>query len=241
MVALFVVLVLAAVLLRSRQSRVLVIWVVVPIVFMLVVIQFAWLFDNRILRAEKLRYWLPVIPPLMVGGVTGLLAFGRRVLGEPGGAIAAVLAVVVAMMSVAMTGAHLDGLANFTRTGNDEYLKFREWVEASGQTCEVIWTDADHWRSSSRWVPMYLRRFWGRPIWDGELAFLNDGNDWVDVSKLRTGALVRSRMSLERRNLEEQELPFYLQEPPSSWRVLLSTERDRVRVLAVGSSTCARP
>jgi hypothetical protein len=88
---------------------------------------------------------------------------------------------------------------------------------------------------------MYLRSFWGRQIWDGDLAYLNNGDDWVDVSELTTGALVRSRISLERRNLEEQELPFYLQDPPSSWRPLMSTDRDRVRVLAVGSSTCARP
>jgi hypothetical protein len=88
---------------------------------------------------------------------------------------------------------------------------------------------------------MYLHSFWGRPIWDGELRHLNQGHDWVDVSQLGTGALVRARTSLERRALEKQELPFYLKEPPTSWRVLLHTKRDRVRVLAVGSSTCARP
>jgi hypothetical protein len=88
---------------------------------------------------------------------------------------------------------------------------------------------------------MYLRSFWGRPIWDGDLRYLNEGDDWVDIEALDTGALIRARTSLERRNLEEQDLPAYLQDPPSSWRVLLHTDRDRVRVVSVGASTCARP
>jgi hypothetical protein len=241
LVALFAVLVLAAVLLPSPQLRMLALWVVVPVVLMLAVIQVAWLFDNRILRPEKLRYWLPAIPPLVVGGVAALLALGHRLLDERGRVVATGVAAALALTGVVMTGAQLDQAVDFTRTGQAEYLEFREWAETSGQTCDVIWTDADHWRSSQRWVPMYLRGFWGRPIWDGELKYLNDGDEWLDVSELETGALVRARTSLERRNLEERELPSYLQEPPSSWRVLLRAQRDRVRVLAVGSSTCARP
>jgi hypothetical protein len=241
LVGLFVVLTLAAVLLPSPQLRVLALWVVVPVVLMLAVIQVAWLFDNRILRPEKLRYWLPAIPPLIVGGVAALRAVGRRLWGEGGSVAAMGLAAALALTGVVVTGAQLDQAVDFTRTGQDEYLEFREWAKTSGQTCDVIWTDTDHWRSSARWVPMYLRSFWGRPIWDGELKYVNRGNDWVDVSELDTGALIRARASLERRTLEEQELPFYLVEPPSAWPELLRTERDRVRVLAVGSSTCARP
>jgi hypothetical protein len=241
LVVLFVVLMLAAVLLPSPQLRMLALWVVVPVVLMLAVIQVAWLFDNRILRPEKLRYWLPVFPPLVVGGVAALRAVGRRLWNEGGSVAAMGVAAVLALTGVVMTGAQLDQAVYFTRTGQDEYLKFREWAETSGQTCDVIWVDADHWRGSSRWVPMYLRSFWGRPIWDGKVKHLNDGNDWVDASELDTGALVRARASLERRTLEEQELPFYLVESPGAWPVLLRTERDRVRVLAVGSSTCARP
>jgi hypothetical protein len=241
LVALFVVLIVAAVLLRSPGLRVLAVWVVVPVVLMLAVIQVAWLFDSRILRPEKLRYWLPVVPPLVVGGVSAMSAVGHRLLAQRGRVIAAVVAVALALASVVMTGAQLDRAQDFTRTGQDEYLKFREWAAASGQTCQVIWVDADHWRGSARWALMYLHSFWGRPIWDGELRHLNQGHDWVDVSQLGTGALVRARTSLERRALEKQELPFYLKEPPTSWRVLLHTKRDRVRVLAVGSSTCARP
>lgn len=239
--ALALVLVVGAVLLRSPQLRVLALWVVVPVVLMLTVIQVAWLFDNRILRAEKLRYWLPVVPPLVIGGVATLMVLGRRVWGARGAVVAAVAAGVLALASVAMTGAELDQRPGFTRTGQAEYLEFREWAATSGQTCDVIWVDADHWRSSSRWVPMYLRTFWGRPVWDGEVKHLNVGDEWTEVEDLGTGALVRSRASLERRKLEEQELPFYLDDPPSSWRAVLRTDRDRVRVMAVGPSTCARP
>jgi len=239
--ALVGVLLLGALLLRSPQLRLLALWVVVPVVAMLAVIQVAWFFDNRILRPEKLRYWVPVIPPLVVGGVATVMTLGRRVLGQRGRLAAIAVAGAVAVLSVVLTGAELDQKPGFTRTGQDEYLEFREWVASSGQTCSVMWTDADHWRASSRWVPMYLRSFWGRPIWDGDLRYLNNGDDWVGIDELDTGALIRARTSLERRNLEEQDLPAYLQDPPSSWRVLLHTDRDRVRVVSVGASTCARP
>ena len=235
------VLLLGALLLRSPQLRVLALWVVVPVLGMRAVIQVAWLFDNRILRPEKLRYWLPVIPPLVVGGVASIMVLGRRLLGARGHLAALVVAATVALAGVVLTGAELDRAPLFTRTGQDEYLEFREWAATSGQTCAVMWTDADHWRASARWVPMYLRSFWGRPVWGGQLRHLNQGDDWVDISELDTGALIRARTSLERRNLEEQELPAYLQDPPGSWLTLLRTDRDRVRVVAVGASTCARP
>jgi 4-amino-4-deoxy-L-arabinose transferase-like glycosyltransferase len=241
LVALFVGLMAAAVLLRSPRLRLLAVWVVVPVVLMVAVIQVAWLFDSRILRAEKLRYWLPVVPPLVVGGVSAMFAIGNRLLAQRGRVAAAGVAAALALASVIMTGAQLDQVQDFTRTGQDEYLEFREWAATSGQTCQVIWVDADHWRGSARWTAMYLRSFWGRPLWAGELRHLNQAHDWVDVSELDTGAMVRARTSLERRTLEKQKLPFYLKDPPTSWRVLLRTERDRVRVLAVGSSTCARP
>jgi hypothetical protein len=239
--ALAAALIAGALVLRSPQLRLLALWVVVPVVLLLVVVQVAWLFDNRILRPEKLRYWLPVLPPLVVGGVATLLTAGRRVVAERGLPVATVVAAALVLTSVVLTGAQLDERPGFTRTGQDEYLLFREWAASAGQTCEVIWTDTDHWRASSRWVPMYLRSFWGRPLWDGELRSLNRGQVWVDLAELDTGALVRARASLERRWLEEQQLPSYLQQPPSSWRRLLQTTNDRVRVVSVGPSTCARP
>jgi hypothetical protein len=241
MAALAGVLLAGALLLRSPRLRLLALWVVVPMVAMLAVIQIAWLFDDRILRAEKLRYWVPIIPPLVVGGVATAMTLGRRALGERGRLAGIVVAGAVALSSVAMTGAELDRKPGFTRTGRAEFLEFREWAASSGQTCGVIWTDDDHWRASSRWVPMYLRSYWGRPIWDGDLKYLNEGDQWVDVEDLETGALIRARTSLERRNLEEQDVPSYLQNPPTSWQTLARTERDRVRVVAVGQSTCAAP
>lgn len=256
LVGLFVVLVVGALLTRGPQLRLLAAWVIVPLVLMLGVIEFAWLFDNRILRAEKLRYWMPLIPPLVVGGVTaaralgaralgaralGARALGARAAGTTGRAVATVAVALALVTGIALTGAQLDERLGYTRTGQDEYLEFREWAVGPGRTCPVIWADADHWRAATRWVPMYVRSFWGRPVWDGELRPLNVGDDFVDLDALDTGALVRSRTSLERRKLEAQVVPSWLQEPPGSWRVLLETDRDRVRVLGVGGSTCARP
>jgi hypothetical protein len=88
---------------------------------------------------------------------------------------------------------------------------------------------------------MYLRTFWGTPVWEGDVRHLNSGDDFVEIGDLGTGALVRSRIALQRRRLEGLPIPDYLQRPPSSWRVLLATNDDRIRVLGVGGSTCARP
>jgi hypothetical protein len=238
---LFVLLVVAAFVVDAPALRLLALWTVVPVILLMAAVQLAWLFDNRILRVEKLRYWLPVLPPLVVGAVVGILALGRR-LGDDGGRRAAVAtAAVVAVVSLGLTGADLDDKGAVTRLGRNHMLELREWAATSGQTCTTIWVDADQWRASARWVPIYLRTFWGRPIWHGELRHLNAGDDFVDISELETGALIRSRVAIRRRRLEGLPVPDYLRRPPSSWRVLLATNGDRIRVLGVGDSTCARP
>lgn len=237
---LFVVLVVvAALLVRSPQLRLLALWVVVPIVLLTVVIQVAWLFDNRILRAEKLRYWLPMIPPVAVGGVVAILALGRWLAGVPGRRVATGVAVLLTLASLVLTGAELDERTGFTRTRQDQFLELREWVATSGQSCDVLWVDADQWRASTRWVPMYLRTFWGTPIWDGELRPLNSDEDFVDITELDDGALVRSKVAIRRRRLEGLTIPGYLAEPPDSWQVLLATAGDRVNVYGIGDSACA--
>ncbi len=241
LVALFVVLIATAALVRSPGLRLLALWTAVPMVLLMATIQFAWLFDNRILRAEKLRYWLPVVPPLVVGGVVAVLALGRWLGGDGGRRAAVVIAALLTVVSLTLTGADLDDLGHYTRTGKNQMLELREWAATSGQTCATLWVDADQWRATSRWVPMYLRTFWGTPVWEGEVRHLNTGDGFVEIEDLDTGALVRSRIALQRRRLEGLPIPDYLQRPPSSWRVLLATNDDRIRVLGVGGSTCARP
>jgi hypothetical protein len=238
---LFVVLVVAAFVVASPALRLFALWAVVPLVLLMAAVQVAWLFDNRILRVEKLRYWLPILPPLIVGAVVGILAFGRQWGGDRGRRAAVAVVGVVAVVSLGLTGADLDDMGTFTRLGRNQMLELREWAATSGQTCTTMWVDADQWRASARWVPMYLRTFWGRPIWHGEVRHLNVGDDFVDISELETGALIRSRIAIQRRRLEGLPVPDYLQRPPSSWRVLLATNSDRIRVLGVGDSTCARP
>lgn len=238
---LFMLLMFAALFVGSPQLRLLALWVVVPMVLLMAVIQFAWLFDNRILRAEKLRYWLPVIPPLIVGGIIAALALGRRVAGEPGRRLAIGVVALLTVVSLVLTGAELDDQPGLTRTGLDQFLEFREWAATSGQTCSVLWVDADQWRASSRWVPMYLRTFWGSSVWNGTVRPLNSGEQFRAVSELDEGALVRSKIALRRRRLEGLTIPDYLERPPGSWRILLATNDDRVNVYGVGGSTCARP
>jgi hypothetical protein len=241
LLVLFVVLLVAAVMLRAPGLRLLALWTALPLGLLMAAIQFAWLFDNRILRAEKLRYWLPVLPPLVVGGVVAVLALGRWLGGDAGRRAAIVVVTMLTLVSLALTGGDLDEVGNYTRTGKNQMLELREWAATNGQTCSTLWVDADQWRASSRWVPMYLRTFWGRPVWEGEVRRLNRGDTFVDVGDLGTGALVRSRIALQRRRLEGLPIPDWLQRPPSSWRVLLATNDDRIRVLGVGDSTCARP
>lgn len=241
LVVLFVALVVGAIVIRSPALRVLALWVVVPLVLLMCVIQAAWLVDNRILRAETIRYWLPAVPPLVVGGVIAIISLGRTRGSEFGKRMAIGAAAVLTAISLVLTGADLDRTGVYTRTGQDQYLEFREWASTSGQTCRIMWTDRDNWRASGRWVEMYLQSYWGRPVWDGEVRYINTGDEFLDIDDLETGALVRGDKIVRRRAFEGLALPDWLQRPPSSWRVLLTTNNGLVRVLAVGDSACARP
>lgn len=240
-VALLVALVVATIVVSGQSLRLLAAWVGIPLGLLLAVILVTDAFDARILRPEKVRYWLPLLPPLVVGGAIGLRELGSRLWGAAGRVAAQALLVVAVLASVLLTGAELDQRAAFTRTGSGYLLEFREWAASKGQTCAVLWADDDHWRATTRWLPMYLRSFWGRPVWRGEVRPLNSGDEFVGLSALESGALIRSRISIERRRQEEQPLPAYLVEPPQSWPVLLETAQDHIRVLGVGPSTCARP
>lgn len=230
-----------AVLLRSPGLRLMVLWTGVPVVLLTLVIQFAWLFDNRILRPEKIRYWLPILPPLIVGGAVAIIALGRRLGGEHGRRAAVIVMAGLALLSLSLTGADLDAEQNVTRTGQNQFLELREWAATGGETCQVLWVDRHHWRATSRWIPMYLRTFWGRSVWDGEVRYVNTGDDFIDISELDTGALVRSQFAVRRRRVEGLPVADWLRLPPSSWRRLLVTNGDRIMVLGVGESTCARP
>ncbi len=241
LVLLAVALVVGVVLLREPGLRLMALWAGLPVVLLTVVIQFAWLFDNRILRAEKLRYWLPIFPPLIVGGVVAIIALGRWLGGEHGRRSAILVAAGVTLLSLSLTGADFDAQQNVTRTGQNQFLELREWAATSGGTCQVLWVDRDQWRSTDRWIPMYLRTFWGRPVWDGEIRYVNTGNDFIDISELETGALVRSQFAVRRRRIEGLPVADWLRFPPGSWRRLLVTNGRRVQVLGVGESTCARP
>jgi hypothetical protein len=238
LVVLAVALLLGVVLVREPGLRLMALWVAVPVVLLTAVIQVAWLFDTRILRAEKLRYWLPVFPPLVVGGVVAIIALGRWLGREHGRGAAVTVVAGVALLGLGMTAADFDAKQHATRNGQNQFLELREWAATSGQACDVLWLDRDQWRSTDRWIQLYLHTFWGRPLWQGEIRYVNTGDRFVDIEDLDRGALVRSEFAVRRRRTEGLPVAHWLRWPPNRWERLLVTNGNRIQVLGVGEDPC---
>ena len=232
------VLMLGALVSRDRRVVILAAWALGPFVLVMAIVLGTWAMDARILRPEKLRYWIPLWPPLVVGGFVTLQLLGRRLAGRPGLVGASIVLTVVVAATATVTTRDLADTDVFIRTGADYLLDVREWLATEGQACEVLWTDADHWRATTRVLPLYTKTFWGNSLWDGEIRHLNQGLEFRPRAQVDGGALVRNRISLTRRSLERAPLPEYLLDPPEDWPVLMDSGDDRFRIYGVGESGC---
>ena len=117
----------------------------------------------RLLRADQLRYWMPVIPAVVIGGVAVTdralaLALSRvRRAGAPGAWLPAA-AVITLALGLGIAGTADDRTRDVYRTnGATQLLELRTWLATKGADVPVIWTDP----FTARLIPVYARTTFG--------------------------------------------------------------------------------
>lgn len=179
----------------------------------------------RFVIADKLRYWLPVAPAVVVGGAAvghaALARLARRARvddGRPPAAASSAKAASVAVVTVAVAavlgvvGSAGDRARDVYRVNGATQLgELAEWLASPGaRNVRVVWTDP----FTARLVPLYARpAFGGERSWRGEVrSFLVDGR-WVAPAALDEGAVVLYRFGYRALPGGYSGIPKYIRRP----------------------------
>ncbi len=188
--------------------------------------------DHPKLRLQLLRYWYPVFPAFVLGGIAALWSAARAVRrpGRRRSAAAAVVPVAVACCVALGAGAlaafgrpGAPGWAGSPRVSSRALPEFRSWLARNRPG--VVWADTKLFRI----LPIYEVTRTGHRIWRGRLRPLTNAGqpsagDYVVVYSIGSDACPRCG------DAAQAVLPGI----PSTWRPVL-TSRDRLlRVWRVG-------
>lgn len=224
---------------RDKRFLFLFLWVMVFYVFFTLVglmpVIFSWK-DAVLIRLHKFRYWIPILPPLIIGGIAALdnlfkylrqkikwRLFKTIILGPL--FILAFLSVSAARGIISIRD-HPD----LIRNGRDHYLELRAYLKENNDPNAVIWIDRDNNRAFERILPMYIHDFWGRKVWDGKFKYLNTQQQYLSEEEINEGFVILDR---DFYNTKFYDIPKYLEQPPESWRMVFESENNEIALYAV--------
>ena len=196
---------------------------------------FSWE-DTVLLRLHKFRYWILILPPIIIAGVAAvencLLKIFQKLkinhdIVEPlvGGLLFIFLAV---SGSRGIFSVYDD--PNLIRNGADHYLELRNYLEENNSPDDVIWINRENKMAFDRILPMYTRNFWGRIIWDGSFKYLNTDGLFLRAEEISFGKVIIDRYFF---NPEFYPIPDYLVNPPESWKMVFESENQEIAIYSV--------
>jgi hypothetical protein len=130
--------------------------------------------DAPKLRLQLMRYWFPLFPAFILGGVAvaWLVARGlaRRVpsLRRRAGVIAAVCTLAVGTTGVAMAAPGWEAQSGYRALHTYQLGEFRTWLAAHSDEVPVLWSD----QRTVRILPLYFSGPAGGVHWSGPLRTL---------------------------------------------------------------------
>jgi hypothetical protein len=120
---------------------------------------------------------------------------------------------------------------HFVRNGADHYLELRTFLRENDDQVEVIWVTRDSRRGYARLLPIYTHDFWGRPVWEGRLKYLNTEGLYVRADEIYTGHVIIDR---DFNDPDNYGIPEYLSEIPESWQMVFESENKKLALYSVG-------
>jgi hypothetical protein len=127
--------------------------------------------DEPKLRLQLMRYWFPLIPAIVLGGVAvGWLVareLARRIppLRRRAGIVAAVCVLALGGTGVAMAAPGWEQQWGYRSLHTYQLAEFRGWLAAHSSEVDVLWTDA----RTVRILPLYFSGPAGGVNWSGRL------------------------------------------------------------------------
>lgn len=189
--------------------------------------------DTVLLRLHLFRYWMIIVPPLVIGGVTALqdllgfltakyltAASGRKLL-------TGVITLLITAIAIVQSYQSLSNNKDTIKNGNDAYLEFREYIINNTDPSDTLWIERGFPRASEWIILIYLKTFFGKSLWEGSIKYLNDGITYPDISELHSGLIVTNKYF---HNPRFFNYPEYLLNIPDNWPLKFISENGEVAV-----------
>lgn len=198
-------------------------------------IAFSWE-GEVLLRLHKFRYWILILPPLFIAGVSGLEWAIQWLIKKSGRlkkggkiAVSAILGTLFVFSTiVAMLGIH--DFPNLIRNGADHYLELREFLEDHADRDDLIWINRDTKVAFERILPIYREDFFGDTVWFGETRYLNTDGQYLREDELTDGWVIIDRYFFK---TDFQRIPEYLENPPDNWVLVFESENKEIAIYEV--------
>ena len=193
--------------------------------------------DRTLIRLHLFRYWLLILPPLVIAGLVGIEGLVFRIVNKISSKNKLREKAIVISLSVFwiftafQSFQYLTGFYKFIRYGSDQYLEFRDFLRGTSEEWDQIWLTSSGNRAGTADIPMYTKTSFGRDIWAGKIRHLNTPEgDFIDQEKIISGLVVINRYFL---NPDRSDIPEYIASPPSNWKLVFLSENKELVAYSV--------
>jgi len=188
-----------------------------------------------LLRLHKFRYWVPILPPLVIGAVAMLDAFFvwiKRSLPQLRISENSFVSIFLAVFLSLTAARGINSIKNdpdFIRNGADQYLELRAYFQEHDNPEDIIWIDRDNKRAFERILPMYIRNPFGKLIWHGSTKYINTANLYLRAEEIDQGYLIVDRDFMT----PSSSLPSYLYDAPEDWQLVFESDNKKLALYKV--------
>lgn len=216
-------------------SWILLIYVLFTLAGLLPVI-FNW--DEIVLmRLHKFRYWIPILPPLIISAVVFLDKVSTAIIGKISSIRMKKNLSISMLITLLLILASVRGIitiwndSDFIKNNNDHYLELREYLKENDNPEDIIWIDRDNKRAFERILPLYIRNPLGGLIWHGNTKYINTESLYLRAEEITNGYIIIDRDFMVSGS---GSLPDYLSDPPANWDLVFESENRKIALYAVG-------
>ncbi len=187
--------------------------------------------NKVILRAHIFRYWIPILPPIIIGGIAVIDSAITTILKKltitvrSKNVLKHVFLPGLLLISVVSGFIKTDQSPDFVRNGNDHYLELREFLSKLGKPLYSIWVLRDMRVAYDDMLPIYTHDFWGNEIWQGKIKYLNNEDSIMHLEEIPKGYILVDR---EYYNSQYNPVPDYLDSPPAYWQLVFESENKKI-------------
>ncbi len=187
--------------------------------------------NEVVLRTHIFRYWIPILPPIIIGGIAIIDSSISSIIQKLNFTIQTkkiinnVFLAGLLLISITTGFIKTKNYPEFVRNGNDHYLELRKFLSKLEKPLYSIWILRDIRVAYDDMLPIYTHDFWGKEIWKGKIKYLNDDHNYMHLEEIPVGYILIDR---EYYNLRYNRIPDYLDSLPENWQLAFESENRKI-------------